>query len=130
MARGFYTYKFYNYFHMDGVSAFIYNLAYLVSVPNKLLRGIRCSDGVLGYLGNVCKLILGTIAALIGLVLSTLAGIIFHPWQSLANCTIGLFYFGDNWWSYVFNTNLLATLWDVIWGAIIYPLWQLVMFWA
>lgn len=129
LARGFFTYKFYNYCHMDGISALIYNLAYLVSVPNKLLRGIRCSDGVWGYLCDVCKLIFGAIAALIGLVLATIAGFIFHPWQSLANLTIGLFYSGDNWWSYVCNTNLLASLWDVVWGSIIYPLWQTVTFW-
>ena len=129
MARGLWSYKFANYFHLDGVSGLIYNATYIASVPAKALTGLRSSDGVFGYIGDLIKLLLGAIAAIIGLFAAPILNTLCHPLQTIANLTIGLFYFDSGWFSYVFSTNFIASLWDIVWGGIIYPLWQALTFW-
>lgn len=129
MARGLWSYKFPNYFYMDGVSGLIYNVTYLASVPAKALAGLRSSDGIFGYVGDLLKLLLGAIAAIIGIFAATIFNTICHPFQTIANLTIGLLYFDSGWWTYVTHTNIFASLWDLIWGGMIYPLWQALTFW-
>lgn len=129
MARGMWSYKFSNYFHLDGVSGLIYNVTYIASIPAKALTGLRSSDGVFGYVGDLIKLLLGAIAAIIGIFAATILNTLCHPLQTIANLTIGLFYFDSGWFSYVFSTNFIASLWDLVWGGIIYPLWQALTFW-
>ena len=128
-ARGFLSYQFRSYFYFDGVSALTYNTAYLFSVPNKIVMSFFCADGVLGFAWNILQLLLGMVAALVGVVAATLLGAICHPFETLANLTAGIFYFGPGWWRYVFHTNFLASLWDLIFGGIVYPLWQFLTFW-
>ena len=129
MARGLWSYKFSNYFYIDGVSGLIYNVTYLASVPAKVLAGLRSSDGIFGYIGDLAKLLFGAIAAIIGIFVVPVLNTLCHPLQTIANLTIGLFYFDSGWFSYVFSTNFIASLWDLVWGGIIYPLWQALTFW-
>lgn len=143
MAREVFTYSFKNYFMLDGVSGFIYNVGYIFSVPHKALRGLRCMDGIGGYLGALFKLAWGTVAAAVGVVASPIINTVIHPFETLANLTVGIIHVdgiewlgihpsGSNcgWFGYVLRTNLIASLWDLGWGAVIYPLWQMVMFWT
>jgi len=128
-ARGLFTYKFATYFSLDGISGLLYNLAYLTSVPNKMLSALRGSDGVGGYVRDLFELLIGAIAAFIGIFAALLVNTICHPLQTVANLTLGLFGFGEGWLTYVLHTNIIASLWDLIWGAIIYPIWQIFVFW-
>ena len=128
-ARGLLSYQFRTYFYFDGVSALAYNTAYLFSVPNKIMMSFFCADGVLGFVWNILLLLVGMVFSLVGVVVATLLGVICHPFETLANLTIGLFYFGSGWWRYVLHTNIIASLWDLIFGGMIYPLWQALIFW-
>ena len=143
MAREVFTYSFKNCFMLDGVSGFIYNVGYIFSVPHKIIRGLRCMDGVVGYLGALFKLAWGTAAAAVGVVASPIINTVVHPFETLANLTVGIIHVdgieflgihpsGSNcgWFGYVVRTNIIASLWDLVWGAMIYPLWQAVAFWA
>ena len=140
MSREVFCYSFKNYVQLDGVSGFIYNVSYIMQVPHKLLRGLRAMDGIWRYIKAVFKLILGTIFAIVGLVLSPLVNTLCHPFETLANLIVGVYsgnlfgFFSDgygdmSWFGYACRTNLLASLWDLIWGGIIYPIWQLLIFW-
>ena len=129
MARTCYTYTFKNYINMDGVSGLIYNTAYVFSIPRKLLTGIFIADGICEYLKNSAKLLIGGVFAVAGIPCSFVINTICHPIETLANLTVGVAYFGDDWFEYVRNTNLVVSLWDLIWGGIIYPLWQALVFW-
>lgn len=129
LGRCKFTYDGSCYFNMDGVSALIYNVSYLFSIPRKALTSLRCMDGLAGYLAGLVGLVIGLVLSLIGIVLASLVGIVCHPLETLANLTAGLFYFGSGWWTYVTHTNFIASLWDLVWGGIIYPLWQALTFW-
>ncbi len=133
MGRCVFSYKFENYLNFDGVSAMIYNVAYIFSVPRKALTALRCSDGIIGYVGDLITLVIGLLLAIIGFFLSTFLGILCHPFETLANLLVGIGYFGDGgfeaWKIYVLHTNFFASLWDLVWGGVIYPLWQAVTFW-
>lgn len=129
MARGFLTYQFRTYIYYDGISGLLYNTAYLASAPNKVLSCLKCSDGVLGYVCDMFKLLFGILLSIVGLVAAPLVGLLCHPIETLANLTVGVFYFGPGWWTYVTHTNIFASLWDLIWGGMIYPLWQALTFW-
>lgn len=137
MAKEVYTYSFQNYVFFDGVSGFLYNLTYITSIPHKLLRGLMCMDGVGTYIGGVFKLTWGFVAATVGLVASPVVNTICHPFETLANLTIGIPFhsFGLSledynipWWYYMGRTNLLMTAWDLVWGAIVHPLVQAALF--
>lgn len=134
MGRCVFSYKFDNYIRFDGVSAMIYNVAYIFSVPRKALTALRCSDGIIGYISDLIILAIGFFLAIIGFFVSSILGLVCHPLETLSNLLVGVAYFGDGgfeaWKAYVLHTNFFASLWDLVWGAIIYPLWQLVMFWA
>ena len=95
-------------------------------------------DGVVCYVGALFKLALGAVCAAVGVVTQTVVGIIFHPFETIANLTVGLVSIdidgsdeshGLTYTKYIFYTNIIATLWDLIWGAIIYPLLQTFLFW-
>lgn len=134
MGRCVFSYKFDNYVRFDGISAMIYNVAYIFSAPRKALTALRSSDGITGYIGDMVVLGIGIVLAIIGFFVSTFLGLVCHPLETLSNLLIGIAYFGDGgfaaWKAYVLHTNLFASLWDLVWGAMIYPLWQAVMFWA
>ena len=137
MSREVWSYSFKGYVSMDGVSSLLYNVGYLFSAPHKLIRGLFCMDGVVCYIGAVFNLLLGIVCAIFGIVAQTLVGFLCHPFETLANLTIGLFgeIFGENSYSgltytkYILHTNIIATLWDLVWGSILYPLLQAVLFW-
>lgn len=128
MARCGYTYTFKNYVNLDGVSGLIYNTAYVFSIPRKILTGMFTAEGAGEYLWNTTKMLIGGVFAVVGIPLSLVVNTICHPLETLANLTVGIAYFGDGWGTYVANTNLIASLWDLIWGAIIYPLVQAAVF--
>ena len=128
MARCGYTYTFKNYVNLDGVSGLIYNTAYVFSIPRKILTGMLTAEGAGEYLWNTTKLLVGGVFAVVGIPLSLVVNTVCHPIETLANLTVGVAYFGEGWGTYVANTNLIASLWDLIWGAIIYPLVQAVVF--
>ena len=138
MSRKVWTYTFKNYLALDGVSGLIYNAGYICSVPHKIVRGLKCMDGVVCYAGALLKLALGTVAATVGLVTSPVINTVCHPCETLANLTVGAVFLdldnthkalGMNYGKYIFNTNLIATLLDLIWGAIVWPLLQTLLFW-
>lgn len=138
MSREIWTYSIKSYVSLDGVSGFIYNVGYICSVPHKIVRGFFCMDGVVCYAGALFKLALGTVAATVGLVAAPVINTLCHPCETLANLTVGAVFLdldnthkalGMNYGKYIFNTNLIATLWDLIWGAIVWPLLQTFLFW-
>lgn len=134
MARQVWTYSFKNYTHFDGVSSFIYNVGYICSVPHKILRGLRTMDGVFCYAGAIIKLALGTVAATVGLVVGPVMGSLSHPFSTLANLTAGFIPMNysetfDSIGQYLWYTNVFASLWDLVWGAIFAPLLQTFIFW-
>lgn len=128
MGRCGYTYTFKNYFNLDGASGIIYNTAYVFSIPRKMLTGMLTSEGAIEYLCNTTKLLIGGVFAIVGIPCSFVINTICHPFETLANLTVGVAYFGNGWGTYVANTNLIVTLWDLIWGAILYPLLQALIF--
>lgn len=128
VARCGFTYQFGNYYHLDGVSGLIYNVTYFFSIPRKLMTYWKCADGVTGYLYGVLLLIVGGVCSVVGCALATVVNTLCHPVETLANLTVGLACF-DNWFDCVIRTNLLASLWDLIWGGIVYPLVKAVLFW-
>ena len=124
-ARCVFTYDFGTYVNYDGVSGLVYNVAYLFSVPRKMLTSILCMNGLFEYVIGLIKLFAGAVAAVIGLVAAPIVNTICHPFETLANLTIG---FGDI--AYVNSTNIVASLWDLIVGGILQPLWQALLFWT
>ena len=90
-------------------------------------------DGVWRYCKAIVKLGVGSVCAVVGLVATPLVNLCFHPLETLANLTVGIVKIDDvdyrvSWIEYVFRTNLVASLWDVVWGAILYPLLQALIF--
>ena len=133
MAYTGFTYSFKNYVCLDGVSGFIYNVAYLVEVPHKILRGLKCMDGVGRYVNGLFRLTWGSCCAVVGLVAAPVINTICHPAETLANLTAGLVYIDTQnttvpWTCYVFHTNILSSLRDLIWGAIVVPILHLLTF--
>lgn len=129
-ARCKFTYEFGSYYHLDGVSGVIYNVCYIASIPRKLIAYLRSADGIGGYIYGIGQLLFGLLCAVIGCVLSFVVNLLCHPLETASNLTIGIFYFSNDWIGYVVNTNLIASLWDLIWGGIVYPLLKALMFWA
>ena len=127
VARTGFTYQFGNYYHLDGVSGLIYNVAYLFSIPRKILTYWKCADGITGYLWGVLMLLFGGLCSIVGCVLATVVNTLCHPIETLANLTVGVVYF-DHWFTCLIRTNIVASLWDLIWGGIIYPLVKAVLF--
>lgn len=133
LARRVYGYSFRHYVTLDGVSGFIYNVSYLAQIPHKLLRGMRCMDGPVRYVKSVLYLGMGAVCAVVGCVLAPIVNTVCHPFETFANLTVGIIPLGledaISIGQYVFRTNIVASLWDLIWGGIIYPLWQALTFW-
>ena len=133
LARRVYGYSFKHYVTLDGVSGFIYNVSYLVQIPHKLLRGMRCMDGPVRYVKSVIYLAFGAVCAVVGCVVSPVVNTVCHPFETLSNLTVGIVPLGlgdsVSIGQYIFRTNIIASLWDLVWGGIIYPLWQALIFW-
>lgn len=133
LARRVYCYSFKHYVTLDGVSGFIYNVSYLAQIPHKLLRGLRCMDGPVRYVKSVVCLGLGAVCAVVGCVASPVVNTICHPFETLSNLTVGAVPLGledsVSIGQYIFRTNIIASLWDLVWGGIVYPLWQALTFW-
>ena len=128
MGRCEFMYDFNNYINFDGVSSLIYNVSYLFSVPHKALTGLRCSDGIFGWAFDLGRLAVGAVLSIIGIPCATVVGAVCHPVETLAN-VLGVAYFGRGWWIYFSHTNIVASLWDLLWGGVVYPLWQALVFW-
>lgn len=127
VARCGLSYQFGNYIYLDGVSGLIYNVAYVFSIPRKLLTYWQCADGVFGYLNGVFTVLWGGVCAIVGCILAPVINTVCHPFETLANLTVGVAYM-DHWFTCFIRTNLIASLWDLIWGAIVYPLVKAVLF--
>jgi len=134
MSREVFCYSFKNYILLDGVSGIIYNASYIMQVPHKLLRGLRSMDGIFRYATAVVKLAAGTVCAIVGLVASPVINTICHPFETLSNLSVGVvsacvdMNCPISWLEYVARTNILYSLWDLIWGAIVYPIVQAAIF--
>lgn len=122
------TYSWGTWMEFDGVSSIIYNVAYIFSAPCKILKTLRCSDGVWGWIKDVISILISVAFALIGFCIESILGLVVHPVETLAN-VCGIMNFGEGWFNYFVHTNLIASLWDLVWGGIIYPLWQMLIFW-
>ena len=136
LSRRLYGYSFKHYCTLDGVSGLIYNVAYIAQVPHKILRASRCMASPIRYIKSLIYLGLGIPCAVVGMVAAPVINTICHPIETLANLTVGVlplqlweFEEVDSYIGYVFRTNILYSLWDLIWGGIIYPLWQALTFW-
>ena len=73
---------------------------------------------------------------MVGIVAAPVINTVCHPIETLANLTVGVLPLQlweleevDSYIGYVFRTNILYSLWDLIWGGVIYPLWQALTFW-
>lgn len=149
LSRTHYSYKWFNYqpypeswpslkfllaFQLDGVSNVIYNTSYLCNIPKKVQVSCHLSHSII----DVIYLIWGGLSALFMLPLSFLIGTICHPWETLANLTVGIIFIppdsisvfsGDYWrlyWDYVCNTNIITSLWDLLYHGVIQPLIEFV----
>ena len=149
LSREQYTYKWFNYqpypesppslkfllaFQLDGVSNVVYNVSYLCNIPKKVQ--ISCNLGF--SIIDVIYLIWGGLSALFMLPLSFLIGAICHPWETLANLSVGIVFMPPDsmalfsldywrlWVDYVCNTNIIASLWDLLYHGIAQPLIEFV----
>lgn len=122
------TYSWETWMEFDGISSVIYNVAYIFSAPCKILKTLRCSDGILGWIKDVVSILICVVLAVIGFFIESILGLIMHPVETLAN-VCGIMNFGEGWFNYFVHTNLIASLWDLVWGGMIYPLWQMLIFW-
>ena len=133
LARRLYGYSFKHYITLDGVSGLIYNVSYLAQIPHKLLRGMRCMDGPVRYVKSVLYIAFGAVCAVVGCVASPVINTLCHPCETLSNLIIGIVPLdledSISIGQYIFRTNLIASLWDLIWGGIVYPIWQALTFW-
>ena len=122
--------KFLLAFHLDGVSNVIYNVSYLASIPNRVIVSCHLTYSII----DIIHIILGGLSALFMLPVSFLIGTICHPWETLANLTVGIIFIPPDsmsvfswdywslWWDYVCNTNIIASLWDLLYHGVIRPL--------
>lgn len=118
--RGEAEFPYLLFFKLDGVSNFLYNLAYIISIPDKFFSAIGnysdmsdmgASDiGALYFLWVIYQLVLGFFLALFCGTFGTIVSIIVHPLYTLSNLTIHLF----------------GTLFDLFWGALLQPLVSMV----
>lgn len=122
------TYSWGTWLELDGISSIIYNVTYIFSAPCKILKTLRCSDGILGWLKDVVSIFICVVLAFMGLFVETVLGIVVHPIETLANIC-GIMNFGEGWFNYFIHTNIITSLWDLFWGGVIYPLWQALVFW-
>ena len=135
MSREVFCYSFQNYLFWDGVSGLIYNVSYIMQAPHKALRGLRAMDGIWRYIKSLVKLGFGVLCAIVGVVVAPIFNTLIHPLETLSNLLVGvvsacgLMDSPVSWIGYVCRTNIIASLWDLIWGGIIYPLWQALTFW-
>lgn len=101
-------------FSFDGVSNVLYNLSYILSIPNKLIYATifylsKDYGGLWELIILYLNLAFGLCAALFLIVFGFFTGLICHPLETLANLTI----------------NLFGTIWDLFVGAIIGPFWDI-----
>ena len=115
----------------DGVSNVLYNISYLASIPAKLLHGsfslfpsettakiVGIDDetfGISEWFDMLLSVLAGFFIALIMMPLGFMIGLLFHPFQTFANLVF-----------LSMNTNIFTSVWDLVVGAIILPLWDVV----
>lgn len=135
MSREVFCYSFSNYLCLDGVSGLIYNVSYIMQIPHKMFRGLRAMDGIWRYIKSLFYLLLGFVLALVGCIIAPIVNTLCHPFETISNLLVGVVSTCADvdspvsWIEYVFRTNIIASLWDLIWGGMIYPLWQALIFW-
>lgn len=119
-SRGEAEFPYLLFFKLDGVSNFLYNLAYIVSIPDKFFSAIEnyrdlsdmgSSDtGALYFLWVIYQLVIGFFLASLCGTFGTVVSIIAHPLYTLSNLTLHIF----------------GTLFDLFWGSLLQPLVSMV----
>ncbi len=103
---------------LDAYSNFNYNLGALCLVPRKIIISPRGSTSFFGWIGNIIMILVDACLALVMLFVGPIIGMICHPFESLANITIGLLYIPEDGFvqykEYILNVNLLASVWDTL----------------
>ena len=116
----------------DAATNFLYNLLSLCHIPRKIIISPRVSYSFFHWISNIITIIIDGCLALIMLFVGPVIGFICHPWESLANLTIGILYFSEygteQYWSYIKSVNLIATAWDVLKGCFL-MLFNALFFW-
>lgn len=108
-------------FKLDGVSNFLYNFAYIMSIPDKFFSAIenfsemsKAREGGLGafyFIWVIYQLALGFFLALLCGIFGTVISIVAHPLYTLSNLSI----------------YILGTLVDFFWGSLLQPLLAMVI---
>ena len=105
----------------DAASNFSYNLMSLCHIPRKIIISPRVSYSFFHWISNLITIIIDACLALIMLFVGPVIGFICHPFESLANLTVGLLYFTEygmeQYWTYVKHVNLIASIWDILKGC-------------
>lgn len=103
---------------MDAYSNFNYNLGALCLVPRKIIISPRVSTSFFGWIGNIIVVLFDACLALVMLFVGPIIGMICHPFESLANITIGLLYIPEHGFvqykEYILHVNLVASLWATL----------------
>lgn len=125
-----YTYKLLNYdsdglswnfliaMRLDALSNLNYNLSFLFGVPWRIIVSPRVSISFFDWIGNIIVILFDFFLGVFMIVVGPFIGFICHPFESLANLTIGFAYIPQYGWEqykfYVSNVNLIASVWDLI----------------
>lgn len=118
----------------DAVSNLLYNVSYIFSIPAKLIHSTKVADGIMDYIGIVISLAFGTLMSVVMISVGTIVGFICHPFESLANLIVGFdislsadFIKNLLDTNYIYHVNLIYSLVDLLWGAIVLPLLEIVL---
>jgi len=136
----------------DGVSNILYNVSYIFSIPAKLIHGTILAIkkehyGFSDWVWMLSQLIVGLVLAIVMLFLGTVIGIVCHPFETLSNLTVNLVDIwesgpGSGWFrdtafeflgvlspftywrvgTELLPVSVLGSLWDLVFGAILGPL--------
>lgn len=109
--------------NFDGISNFLYNVAYITSIPYKFIHfSFVCFSSIKEFgvfesgklfIWMIVQLLFGAYSAGIMLIFGTIIGIVCHPLETLGNLTIAL--------SAPTMNNLIVTIGDLI-AAILKPI--------
>ena len=131
LALYLYTYKLLNYdnddglsrnflvaMRMDALSNLNYNLTFLCGVLWRIIISPRVSTSFFDWIGNIIVILFDFCLGVVMLAVGPFIGFICHPFESLANLTVGFTYFPEYGWeqykAYVTHVNLIASAWDMI----------------
>lgn len=125
---------------LDGVSNVIYNVTYICSIPHKIFIMSKFIDSPEHWLSAAFDIIVGGLYALFMTVFGFIIGTVCHPLETFSNMFAGVILWPPDsvswfskehiaaWKDYFFNTNFFASLWDLVFHAFIYPLWEAIRF--